>query len=1031
MYVDAETSEPDSRSRRGPGIYRHSQLELQACQQQAVDHVKHGTKRATHLKPSLTPGLGTRRIVQSNVVPDTRLKFGMEPRAGDEAFHEWHEAVRLMARLGDGLPNFVRRRVWSALADRQLTKQHVDWTYVVSLAFAEGAHAGDESLGCQIVKDLHRTGCEQFGSEQDKAALQQVLLAYARWNKRVGYCQGFNVIAATILDVTNRDEKEAFKIMVYLIDYVLPESYFAQNLQALSVDIAVFRHLLQTRLPRLAAHLDRLQYKAALEINERLGRPAIDASEFIAGRAQGLYEPPLMNLYAIQWFLTLFTACLAPDAILRIWDSILLEGSEVVLRTAVVIMEFLASRLLKLKSADQFYGTMSELLTEFQEGRIVSTRELLFEIYQLAPFPYPNLKELREKFMYNVAPLVRASLPKITMSSRLSCESVTGSRFRLIPRFKFRQKETPGDVAQLVVARSIKAGKNQHTEKSSERKSPTAVKLQRNLQSIVSLSFVECEDASQPSKDKVQRSTVVSNEREKDKFPDSGHNIDRPPMTECEQKGDLQTGAVAVDGPPDDKIMATHSISEFQPQDWVHANWPGKPTKPTGSTDPAENPPIDSKRRSHSVSPRYTTVESDVNQLEPGAVGGTSVSKPSIQPSLVHRASMTASLTELKSQYRRQLAQQRQTTLQQRSLWTSHDPMDPPLFSTAWITAVLPQKKETKSMKFSKSVELAAINTIGPCLEEDQEPLGCKVSSDEEVFFSERATVQSEPVDSEMPLCISPSEMTPVELDLIGAVNSWQAKAVWSSDPTNLEFLESDGVKDSGSSKPCANQSPQDLVKSEAVAGTVANAARKPKLWELAERASTKYMNMPDPTLMGIEETTSDKSTSFHSARSHATYLGQQIALGNVCCDSSPLDQSQEDSHVRRTCGSLRRMDFTRKLTDEKLFPEKYIEAASTNPFRISLPPQTFKKPPWGDATSLFVPRKLRLPSGQLTSLPTSQGVGFRLPLSPKRQQFGAQFGLYKTTSYTSAGLSSTFSDRVQFVGLARHALTRHSLNCA
>lgn len=50
--------------------------------------------------------------------------------------------------------------------------------------------------------------------------------------------------------------------MVYLIDYVLPESYFAQNLQALSVDIAVFRQLLQNRIPELANHLDNLQFKA-------------------------------------------------------------------------------------------------------------------------------------------------------------------------------------------------------------------------------------------------------------------------------------------------------------------------------------------------------------------------------------------------------------------------------------------------------------------------------------------------------------------------------------------------------------------------------------------------------------------------------------------------------------------------------------------------------------------------------------------------------------------------------------------------
>jgi len=42
--------------------------------------------------------------------------------------------------------------------------------------------------------------------------LQRVLLAYARWNNKVGYCQGFNVIAAVILDVMERQEDCALKV---------------------------------------------------------------------------------------------------------------------------------------------------------------------------------------------------------------------------------------------------------------------------------------------------------------------------------------------------------------------------------------------------------------------------------------------------------------------------------------------------------------------------------------------------------------------------------------------------------------------------------------------------------------------------------------------------------------------------------------------------------------------------------------------------------------------------------------------------
>lgn len=89
--------------------------------------------------------------------------------------------------------------------------------------------------------------------------LRRVLLGYARWNKSVGYCQGLNVLAALILQVVDRDEAGAVKVMIYLIEGVLPEGYFADSLRGLSVDMAVFRDLLRMRVPRLSRHLESLQ----------------------------------------------------------------------------------------------------------------------------------------------------------------------------------------------------------------------------------------------------------------------------------------------------------------------------------------------------------------------------------------------------------------------------------------------------------------------------------------------------------------------------------------------------------------------------------------------------------------------------------------------------------------------------------------------------------------------------------------------------------------------------------------------------
>ena len=77
--------------------------------------------------------------------------------------------------------------------------------------------------GCSSVvalsQDLHRTGCSWFfesDTEGERASLKRVLLAYARWNKSVGYCQGFNVIAALILQVVEGNEEDALQVVFSL-----------------------------------------------------------------------------------------------------------------------------------------------------------------------------------------------------------------------------------------------------------------------------------------------------------------------------------------------------------------------------------------------------------------------------------------------------------------------------------------------------------------------------------------------------------------------------------------------------------------------------------------------------------------------------------------------------------------------------------------------------------------------------------------------------------------------------------------------
>ncbi|CAK1553693.1 unnamed protein product [Leptosia nina] len=328
-------------------------------------------------------------VLLRHITGDTNARFGLTPGAegpGEGGFAEWLHAMRLVARLPAGVPQHFRRRLWLTLAERHLSSRNIDWPSAERACFRGTAQPDDAELSAQILKDLHRTGCSLFcGTEgrENQAMLRRVLLAYARWNKEVGYCQGFNMMAAIILEVMEKSEADSLKVMIYLVEAVLPEGYFADDLRGLSADMAAFRDLLRLRLPKLAHHMDYLQ-----KISDGGG-----------------VEPPLPDVFTMQWFLTLYATWLPRDALLRIWDLILLDGNEILLLTALAIWDMLQDRILSARSADEFYSCMGGGASTVWEasdslvGRVVSLNSA------------PELPGLRNLHRYRVTPPVPPNAP--------------------------------------------------------------------------------------------------------------------------------------------------------------------------------------------------------------------------------------------------------------------------------------------------------------------------------------------------------------------------------------------------------------------------------------------------------------------------------------------------------------------------------------------------------------------------------------------------------------------------------------------
>lgn len=188
------------------------------------------------------------------------------------------------------------------------------------------------------------------------------------------------MLGALILQVVDKEEADAIKVMIYLIEGVLPPGYFCGALSGLQADMGVFRELLSTKLPRLAKHLQKLQGLTG----------------------EGAFEPPLTNVFTMQWFLTLFCTCLPIPSVLRVWDLILIEGGDVLLRTALALWDLLEHRIIDTRTADDFYCKMGLLSGDLLNGNLVDANSLVKRVVELGRVD--DLERLREKHLNSIAP---------------------------------------------------------------------------------------------------------------------------------------------------------------------------------------------------------------------------------------------------------------------------------------------------------------------------------------------------------------------------------------------------------------------------------------------------------------------------------------------------------------------------------------------------------------------------------------------------------------------------------------------------
>ncbi|KAI4727149.1 RabGAP/TBC [Aureobasidium sp. EXF-10728] len=210
--------------------------------------------------------------------------------------------------------------------------------------------------------------------------LYGICKAYALYDEPVGYAQGMNFIAMPLL--FNMPEEEAFTLFVRLMSKYNLRSLFTAEMTGLHLHLYLFERLLEDYEPALYCHLHR----------------------------RGV--PP--NLYATQWFLTLFAYRFPLQLVLRVYDLVLSEGLGAILKFGIALMQRNAQTLLEMKDMVQLSTHLKERLFDVYIDKSPSATSILESGF------FGSTSGATDKEVYRADELVRDACAVVITSETLA-----------------------------------------------------------------------------------------------------------------------------------------------------------------------------------------------------------------------------------------------------------------------------------------------------------------------------------------------------------------------------------------------------------------------------------------------------------------------------------------------------------------------------------------------------------------------------------------------------------------------------------
>ncbi|KAF5275661.1 hypothetical protein FQA39_LY06773 [Lamprigera yunnana] len=258
-----------------------------------------------------------------------------------------------------GVPSSEREAVWMAVSGADKLRKDSGIRYNLLKKQVENV-----TIIETIKIDIPRTFPDNIYFSNDDILPKQlfnILVAFAHYNKEVGYCQGLNYIAGLLLLVT-KSEESSFWLLTTLVEAILPK-YYAKTMSGLLIDLNVLDEIVQKNEPQIYKHV------------KNIGMPWAVAST--------------------KWFVCLYAEVLPTETVLRIWDCIFYEGSKVIFRVALALIRIHKRQILETKDLGELVTCFREMGTSFD---VINCHHFISEIFKQPNF-FSNrfLEKLRRK----------------------------------------------------------------------------------------------------------------------------------------------------------------------------------------------------------------------------------------------------------------------------------------------------------------------------------------------------------------------------------------------------------------------------------------------------------------------------------------------------------------------------------------------------------------------------------------------------------------------------------------------------------